>query len=484
MDLSSFSAYQLLDLLNQQELSSVDCVNYFLKQIENRNPDLNAFAALAAESALEQAQAIDHRRQKGEAVGLLAGLPVAVKDGICTQGIRTTAGSQMLEEFVPFYNATAVQRLLEADAILIGKTMMDEFGMGSSTENPHFGNTRNPWDLQRVPGGSSGGSAAAIAGGLAPLALGSDTGGSIRQPAAFCGITGLKPTYGRVSRYGLIAYASSLEQIGPLAWTAQDAALMLRVCAGQDACDSTSATRAVDDYTSEIESPINGMRIGICRDQLGNGLAPEIASAIEQAMGVLESLGAKAVDITLPNLSHAVPAYYVIAPCEASANLARFDGVRYTKRADSTELDQMYSKTRSDYFGQEVKRRILLGTFALSSGYYDQYYIRASKIRRLIQQDFDKALNEVDVILGPTTPSTAFKIGQWVNDPLSMYLADVYTVAANLAGLPAISIAGGVDSNGLPIGLQLQGRPFGEAALLRVAHQFQSQTDFHTRRPN
>ncbi|MCH2180538.1 MAG: Asp-tRNA(Asn)/Glu-tRNA(Gln) amidotransferase subunit GatA [Mariniblastus sp.] len=484
MDLSSFSAHQLIDLLDRQELSAADCVGYFLARTDDQNPELNAFLTVAHESAMDQARSIDQRRQRGETVGRMAGLPVAVKDGICTEGIRTTAGSRMLEEFVPFYNATAVQRLLEADAILIGKTMMDEFGMGSSTENPHFGNTRNPWDPQRVAGGSSGGSAAAVAGGLAPLALGSDTGGSIRQPAAFCGLTGLKPTYGRVSRYGLIAYASSLEQIGPITRSAQDAALLMEICAGHDPSDSTSAQRAVDDYTHQLDSDIQGLRIGVCRDHFGTGLDSEIGVALQEALNVLQSLGAKLVDIELPHASHAVAAYYVIAPCEASANLARFDGVRYTRRAESSSLDQMYSRTRSEFFGQEVKRRILLGTFALSSGYYDQYYRKASQIRRLVKHDFDTALAEVDLLVGPTTPGTALPIGQWEDDPLSMYLADVYTVSANLAGIPALSIPCGTDANGLPIGMQLQGRPFAESTLLQVAHQYQQQTDFHTRRPD
>ena len=483
MDLSSFSAYQLIDLLDRQELSAVDCVTYFLKRTEDRNRQWNAFMTVAQDSALDQARTIDQRRKRGEPIGRLAGLPVAIKDGICTAGIRTTAGSPMLEEFVPFYNATAVQRLLEADAILIGKTMMDEFGMGSSTENPHFGATRNPWDPKRVAGGSSGGSAAAVAGGLAPLALGSDTGGSIRQPAAFCGLTGLKPTYGRVSRYGLIAYASSLEQIGPLTRSAQDAALLMEICAGHDPNDSTSAHRDVEDYTHQLDSGIEGLRIGVCRDYLATGLAAENAEALGEALNVLQSLGAQLVDIELPHASHAVAAYYVIAPCEASANLARFDGVRYTRRSESSSLDEMYSRTRSRYFGEEVKRRILLGTFALSSGYYDQYYRKASQIRRLVKRDFDSVLEEVDLLVGPTTPGSASLLGQWKDDPLSMYLADIYTVSANLTGIPALSIPCGSDANGLPIGMQLQGRPFAESTLLQVAHQYQQQTDFHTRRP-
>ena len=484
MDLSSLSAYQLLELLNQQELKSIDLVEHYLQQIEIRNPNLNAFITVAGESAKEQAAKIDRQRNNGDAVGPLAGLPIAIKDAICTEGIRTTAGSPMLETFVPFYDATAVKRLKQAGAIPIGKTMMDEFGMGSSTENPHFGNTCNPWNLQCVAGGSSGGSASAIAGGLSPLALGSDTGGSIRQPAAFCGLTGLKPTYGRVSRYGLIAYASSLEQIGPMARSAQDAALLLQVLAGHDSHDSTSSITPTDDYLATLHQPIKGMRIGICRYQLQDGPATDIVTALQQACKDLESLGATIVDIELPNAASAVAAYYVIAPCEASANLARYDGVRFTQRANSSELDAMYCQTRSTYFGEEVKRRILLGTFALSSGYYDQYYLRASKVRHLIRQDFTKALEKVDLLLGPTTPDTAFEIGQHSHDPLAMYLADVYTVSANLAGLPAISIPAGFDKNGLPIGLQLQARAFDETTLLRVAHQFQLNTDHHQRRPN
>ena len=483
MDLSSFNACQLLDALESQQLSAEDCVRFFLKQIANQNATLNAFYTVVEESAMASAKSVDQRRKKGLPVGPLAGLPIAVKDGICTHNVRTTAGSPMLENYVPFYNATVVERLWEADAILIGKTSMDEFGMGSSTENPHFGGTLNPWDHQRVPGGSSGGSAAAIAAGMAPIALGSDTGGSIRQPAAFCGITGLKPTYGRVSRYGLIAYASSLEQIGPMAKTVEDTALLLSSCAGHDPRDSTSATEPSEDYRAGINRPIEGFRIGVCRDHLENGLSVEIASALKQAVDIFESAGAQIVDIELPNSSNAVAAYYVIAPCEASANLSRYDGVRYTERAPTDNLDQMYSKTRADFFGDEVQRRILLGTFALSSGYYDQYYLQASKVRRLIQQDFETAFNGVDLILGPTTPTTAFKINQCRQDPLSMYLADVYTVSANLAGLPALSLNCGFDPSGLPIGMQLQGPRFKESSLLRAGHLFQSQTDFHNRRP-
>ena len=483
MDLSSFTACQLLNALERRQVSAVDCVDFFLKQIAKQNATLNAFVTVVEESAIAQARSVDQRRKQGQAVGPLAGLPIAIKDGICTQNVRTTAGSAMLEHYIPFYNATAVERLWEADAILIGKTSMDEFGMGSSTENPHYGNTLNPWNHQRVPGGSSGGSAAAIAAGMAPIALGSDTGGSIRQPAAFCGITGLKPTYGRISRYGLIAYASSLEQIGPMAKTAEDAALLLSICAGHDSCDSTSATEPVEDYCAVIEHPIEGLRIGVCRDHLENGLSSGIASALKQAIDLFKSKGAKVVDVELPNSSNAVAAYYVIAPCEASANLSRYDGVRYTQRAPSDDLDQMYSKTRAAFFGNEVQRRILLGTFALSSGYYDQYYLRASKVRRLIQQDFETAFKSVDLILGPTTPTTAFKIGQCSDDTLSMYLADVYTVSANLAGLPALSLNCGFDESGLPIGMQLQGPRFKESSLLQAGHHFQSETDFHNRRP-
>jgi aspartyl-tRNA(Asn)/glutamyl-tRNA(Gln) amidotransferase subunit A len=438
--------------------------------------------------AIETAEKIDVKRAAGKPVGQLAGLPIAIKDGICTAGLRTTAGSKMLEDFVPPYDATIVSRLNDADAIVIGKTNMDEFAMGSSTENSFFGVAKNPWNEQHVPGGSSGGSAACVAGGLAPVAIGSDTGGSIRQPAAFCGITGLKPTYGRVSRYGLIAFASSLDQIGPMTSTVEDAALIMSVIAGHDSRDSTSAKNELPDFLNSIadtvgSKPLAGIRIGVCQEHFEAGLDSEVESAVRESTKVFEALGAEIKHVRLPNTKFAVATYYVVAPCEASSNLSRYDGVRYTHRAAAEDLEQMYCETRAEGFGEEVKKRIMLGTHALSSGYYDAYYLKASKVRRLIKQDYDLAFESVDLILGPTTPTPAFEIGQHSQDPLAMYLADIYTVSANLAGVPAISIPCGLSGSGLPIGLQLQARSFEEATLLKTAHQFQQATDWHQRRP-
>ncbi len=487
MDITRYSAIELLQLQNAGQLSAMECCVQFqqvMATIENSpSTAIGPFLTTDFDAGIRSAIAVDRRRAAGETIGPLAGLPVAIKDCICTRGIRSTAASRMLEKFVPPFDAKVVQKIRLADGIIVGKTNMDEFAMGSSTENgPWSGTTFNPWNRDCVPGGSSGGSAAAVSSGMVPLALGSDTGGSIRQPAAFCGITGLKPTYGRVSRSGLIAFASSLDQIGPLAWTAADCALLLSVISGHDNADSTSARQPEVNYLDEINSPVEGLKIGVCREHL-TGVDDGIATAVQTAVGVFQDAGAIINEISLPHSEYAVPAYYIVAPCEASSNLARYDGVRYTTRVDSNSLDSMYSLSRSAGFGPEVKRRILLGTFALSSGYYDQYYVRASKIRRLIKRDFDEAFKIVDVILGPTTPTTAFRLGERTDDPLKMYLADVFTVSANLAGIPAISIPCGF-SSGLPIGLQLQGRAFDESTLLRAAHQYQRRTDWHARRPS
>jgi aspartyl-tRNA(Asn)/glutamyl-tRNA(Gln) amidotransferase subunit A len=483
MDYSTTSASEIVKHISTGELSAVDCTQQYLTQIEKQNESLNAFLIVEGEETLETASKIDEQIAAGKSPGPLAGLPIAIKDGICTTGLRTSAGSRMLENFEPPYDATVVERLRDAGAIVIGKTNMDEFAMGSSTENSYFGPTRNPWSSDRVPGGSSGGSAACVSADIAPAALGSDTGGSIRQPAAFCGITGLKPTYGRVSRFGLIAYASSLDQIGPMGRSAEDCARIMNVIGGHDPKDSTSANVESPDYLATLEEPLSGVRIGVCREHFNEGLDSEVESAVKEAIATLTALGAEIVDIHLPQTANAVPAYYVIAPCEASSNLARFDGVRYTMREPAENLEQMYCKTRAEGFGPEVKRRIMLGTFALSSGYYDAYYVNASKVRRLIKQDFDQAFESVDMILGPTTPTPAFKIGEHSQDPLAMYLADIYTVSANLAGIPGISIPCGFSNAGLPIGLQLQAAAFNEDILLRTAHQFQQQTDWHSRRP-
>ena len=390
----------------------------------------------------------------------------------------------MLEKFSPPYDATIVEKLKSAGAIIIGKTNMDEFAMGSSTENSFFGPTANPWATNRVPGGSSGGSAACVAGRLAPVAIGSDTGGSIRQPASFCGITGLKPTYGSVSRYGLIAFASSLDQIGPMTRTAKESALLMSVIAGFDPRDSTSSKIQVADFLNNLESPINGLRIGVVREHLDEGLNSEVNSKITDAISVFKQLGANIEEIEMPHTKSAIAAYYIIAPCEASSNLARYDGVRYTFRAQADDLEEMYRKTRGQGFGDEVKQRIMLGTYALSSGYYEAYYLKASKVRRMIKQDYDEAFQKVDLILGPTTPTTAFKLGQHTQDPLAMYLADIYTVSANLAGIPAISVPVEPSSTGLPIGLQLQSRAYEENTLLQAAHQFQIATSWHTATPS
>lgn len=482
MEISTLTAAEIVAHIAAGELKATDCTAHFLKSIETNDPAIHSFLNVAGESALAAAESIDARRAAGETLGPLAGLPVAVKDGICTKGIRTTAASKMLENFVPPFDATIVRKLIDADAIVIGKTNLDEFAMGSSTENSAFGATKNPWDTDCVPGGSSGGSAACVAADLAPVSIGSDTGGSIRQPASFCGVTGLKPTYGRVSRFGLIAFASSLDQIGPFTRTAQDAALTMNVIGGHCDKDSTSAREDLPDFSSSLDQPLKGMRIGICKEHFESGLPDDIRNSMDESVNVLKSIGATTVEISLPHSQYGIAAYYVIASSEASGNLARYDGVRYTMRAAADNLIKMYGLTRTEGFGEEVRRRIMLGTYALSSGYYDAYYVKASKVRRLIKNDYDKAFECCDVILGPTAPTTAFKFGEHTTDPLEMYLADIFTVTANLAGLPGISIPCGF-SDGMPIGLQLQGKAFDESTLLQIAHQFQQQTDWHSRRP-
>ncbi|MDG1875031.1 MAG: Asp-tRNA(Asn)/Glu-tRNA(Gln) amidotransferase subunit GatA [Mariniblastus sp.] len=484
MDFSNLTATQCVNQFASGEVTATALVQSCLHQIQQNDPSLNSFIR-TSDSALPIAQALDIKRAAGKPLGPLAGLPIAIKDGICTAGLKTTAGSRMLEEFVPVDDATTVKRLVEADAIVIGKTNMDEFAMGSSTEHSHFGISKNPWNHQYVPGGSSGGSASCVAAGLTPASIGSDTGGSIRQPASFCGVTGLKPTYGRVSRFGLIAFASSLDQIGPMARSAEDCALITSVISGHDPKDSTSAKNDIPDFLATLNQPLKGLRIGICKQHFEEGLDSEINDSVKAAIQVLKNLGAVITEISMPHTPYAVAAYYVIAPCEASSNLARFDGVRYTHRTEGVkDLAEMYCQTRAEGFGNEVKKRIMLGTYALSSGYYDAYYLKASKVRRMIKQDYDTAFESVDLILGPTTPTPAFQIGEHSQNPLAMYLADIYTVSANLSGVPAISIPCGISNRGLPIGLQLQARSFDEATLLQTAHQFQMETDWHTRRPN
>jgi len=431
---------------------------------------------------MQTARAWDTRYARGGNLPPLAGLPVAVKDVICTTDFPTTCGSRILDGWVPPYDAYVVTRLREAGAVIIGKTNMDEFAMGSSTENSAFGPTRNPWDVSRVPGGSSGGSAAAVAASLAPVALGTDTGGSIRQPAGFCGITGLKPTYGRVSRYGLVAFASSLDQIGPMTKTAGDAALLLQVLAGRDVRDSTSADLPVPLYKEALNGGVRKLRIGIAAEAFGEGLQADVRDAVSTASRVLEKQGAELVDVSLPTISYALPTYYLIATSEASTNLARYDGVRYGLRAASTDLYSMYTKTRREGFGPEVKRRIMLGTYALSAGYYEGFFLKAQRARTLVRRDFLHAFERVDLILMPTSPTVPFRLGEKVEDPLQMYLADVYTIPVNLAGLPGISIPCGF-ADGLPIGLQLIGRPFDEPTVLRAAHAYEQATQWHVRRP-
>lgn len=463
------------------DISSVEITQAYLDRINAFNGELNAYITVCEDSALEQAAAADKARAEGQG-GPLLGIPLAHKDIFCTKDILTTCGSRMLHNFVSPYNATVVEKFSDAGAVLLGKTNMDEFAMGSSNETSFFGDVKNPWNTECVPGGSSGGSAAAVAADLCAMATGTDTGGSIRQPAAFCGITGFKPSYGRVSRWGMIAFASSLDQAGPLTKSAEDAALMMNAMAGLDSKDSTSIDRPVEDYAATLGDSLKGLRIGIPKQHFAEGLSCEVEQAVRAALAEYEKLGATIKEIDLPNSHLSVSAYYVVAPAEASANLSRFDGVRYGYRCeDPVDLEDMYKRTRSEGFGEEVKRRILIGTYALSAGYYDAYYRKAQQIRRLIKNDFNKAFEEVDVIMGPTSPHTAFKLGS-KSDPVSMYLEDIYTIAVNLAGLPAASIPVGT-SNGLPMGLHIVGADFQEAKVLNVAHQLQQHTDWHKQKP-
>jgi aspartyl-tRNA(Asn)/glutamyl-tRNA(Gln) amidotransferase subunit A len=478
------TALELLQSMSRAETTSEAIATAFLKAIREREPKLGAFLHVNEADALEQARAVDAKRKRGEALGILAGVPVAVKDVVCVKGQPTTCGSKMLKNYLPPYDAHVIARLRQADAVLIGKTNMDEFAMGSSTENSAYQITRNPWDNQRIPGGSSGGSAVAVAACEAPLALGSDTGGSIRQPASLCGVVGLKPTYGRVSRYGLVAYASSLDQIGPFAHTVADAAMLLEAIAGHDQRDSTSANQPVPPYTRSVDEPVKALRIGVVKEYFDAGLDSEVAASVHEALAVFKKLGAIIKEISLPNSPHAVAVYYLVATAEASSNLARYDGVHYGHRAEKfTDLIDMVSRSRDEGFGAEVKRRIMLGTYALSSGYKDAYYLKALKVRRLIKDDFDKAFADCDAVVGPTSPTPAFKIGEKAADPLAMYLSDIYTISANLAGIPGISIPCGFTPAGLPIGLQLQGPAFSEEFLLRIARMYERETDWHTRRP-
>ncbi|MGB4066280.1 MAG: Asp-tRNA(Asn)/Glu-tRNA(Gln) amidotransferase subunit GatA [Azonexus sp.] len=476
------SLKELAQALAAKQISSVELSTLFLDRIERLNPTLNAFVTVDREKSLKMALAADARIAAGTA-GPLTGIPIAQKDIFCAEGWTTTCGSKMLANFVSPYDATVIHKMhAEAGLVSLGKTNMDEFAMGSSNETSFFGPVRNPWDTSRVPGGSSGGSAAAVAARLAPAATGTDTGGSIRQPAALCNLTGLKPTYGVVSRYGMIAFASSLDQGGPMAASAEDCALLLNTMVGFDERDSTSLDRPVEDYTRDLEKPLNGLRIGLPKEFFGEGCDAEVMAAVRAAIAEYEKLGATTVEVSLPNSHLSVPAYYVIAPAEASSNLSRFDGARYGYRAPEYDnLEQMYEKTRAQGFGAEVKRRIMIGAYVLSHGYYDAYYLQAQRIRRLIANDFVEAFKSCDVIMGPTSPSTAFKLGEKAADPVQMYLSDIYTIAVNLAGLPGMSIPCGF-VGGLPVGLQLIGNYFAEGALLNIAHRYQQATDWHQRR--
>ncbi|BDG48948.1 MULTISPECIES: Asp-tRNA(Asn)/Glu-tRNA(Gln) amidotransferase subunit GatA [Parageobacillus] len=484
MSLFDHKISELHSLLQKKEISVSDLVDESFRRIGEVEDKVQAFLTLNEEKARAKAKELDDKLSKAESdFGMLFGIPIGIKDNIVTKGLRTTCASKILYNFDPIYDATVMERLNEAGAITVGKLNMDEFAMGSSTENSGFQLTRNPWDLERVPGGSSGGSAAAVAAGEVPFALGSDTGGSIRQPAAFCGVVGLKPTYGRVSRFGLVAFASSLDQIGPITRTVEDNAYLLQVIAGLDPMDSTSANVEVPNYVEALTGDIKGLKIAVPKEYLGEGVSEEVRQSVLDALKVLEKLGATWEEVSLPHSKYALATYYLLASSEASANLARFDGVRYGYRADNAKnLIDMYKQTRSEGFGNEVKRRIMLGTFALSSGYYDAYYKKAQKVRTLIKQDFEKVFEKYDVIVGPTTPTPAFKIGEKTHDPLTMYANDILTIPVNLAGVPGISVPCGF-VNGLPVGLQIIGKHFDESTVYRVAHAFEQATDYHKQKP-
>ena len=476
MELNTLTGHGLIELLNKKDISPIDICNSIINKIENTEKKLNALAHFDKEKALERYENL----KKGSGGSVLWGIPIFIKDNICVKDELTTCSSKILKGFKPPYNATVIDKLLNENAVLMGKTNMDEFAFGSSTETSCYGPTRNPWDLERIPGGSSGGSAAAVAGDEAIFALGSDTGGSIRQPASLCGVVGLKPTYGRVSRYGLIAFASSLDQIGPITKDVEDAAILLKAISGHDEMDSTSADMPVSDYVSGIKKDIKGLKIGIPKEYFIEGMDKEVTDSIKLAIKKLESLGAVCEDTTLPHTEYAVSVYYLVATAEASSNLARFDGVQYGLRAENVKsIIDMYKKTRKEGFGDEAKRRIILGTFALSSGYYDAYYLKALKVRTLIKEDFDEAFKKFDAIVTPTSPTPAFKIGEKISDPLTMYLSDIFTISANLAGIPGLSIPCGFTKNNLPIGLQILGKPFDEETILRVAYNYEQNTEWH-----
>ena len=482
MELYRLSISEAKELLDKRKITAKELLNSIYQRIESVDSKVKAFVTLSKDKAYEMADAAQKSIDAGQSLGV-AGVPVAIKDNMCTKGIRTTCSSKILENFIPPYESAVTSRLSENGYVLIGKTNLDEFAMGSSTENSGFFTTKNPWDIERIPGGSSGGSAAAVAADECIAALGSDTGGSIRQPAALCGVVGLKPTYGRVSRYGLVAFASSLDQIGPITKNVKDSAILLNIISGKDPFDSTSAPVAVPDFTKVLGNEIKGLKIGIPREYFIKGMDREIEESVKTAITKLESLGAIPVEISLPHTEYAVATYYVLATSEASSNLARYDGVKYGFRAEGKDLMEMYMNTRAQGFGAEVKRRIMLGTYALSSGYYDAYYKKAQQARTLIKADFEKAFNSVDMIVTPTSPTAAFKSGEKTEDPLQMYLSDIFTISVNLAGIPAISIPCGFTSNNLPIGLQIIGKHFDEESILKAAYAYEQSTDWHKRRP-
>ncbi|HTA77602.1 MAG TPA: Asp-tRNA(Asn)/Glu-tRNA(Gln) amidotransferase subunit GatA [bacterium] len=484
MELFQKTIHEIAADLKAKKVSSVELTKATMAHLKAVEPKVQSFITITEEVALAQAAEADKRLASGSNVTALTGVPLGIKDLLCTKGVQTTCASKMLEGFKPPYDATVVERLNAAGAIMVGKTNMDEFAMGSSTESSYYKKTKNPWNLSCVPGGSSGGSASCVSADQAFASLGSDTGGSIRQPAALCGIVGLKPTYGRVSRYGLIAFASSLDQIGPMTKDVEDCALMMNAIAGHDPKDSTSANVAVPDYLVEMKKSIKGLKIGIPKEFFPEGMNPEVTEATKKAIDQLKSLGAEVHEISLPHSPYSLAAYYVLAPSEASSNLARYDGVRYGLRVPGENIVEMYSKTRAAGFGPEVKRRIMLGTYALSSGYYDAYYLKALKVRRLIKQDYDKAFEKVDIIVTPTVPNPAFKFGEKTDNPLTMYLEDVFTISINIAGVPGLSLPCGLSKTGLPIGLQMIGKPFDEATLLKAAYAYEQSTDWHKRKPS
>jgi len=478
------SIRELHQQLIGKKRSAVEIVQESLNQIQALEPMLHSFLQITSDRALAHAKQIDAKIANGDDIGLLAGIPIGIKDNLCTKGVPTTCASKILQNFVPPYESTVTQKLIDAGAVMVGKTNLDEFAMGGSTETSAYAKTANPWDMSRVPGGSSGGSAAAVAGRECPIALGSDTGGSIRQPASFCGIVGMKPTYGLVSRYGLVAFASSLDQIGPFARSVEDAAILLGAIAGYDPRDSTSLKVDVPDYTQFLTSDLKGKRVGVIKETFGEGLDAEVEKAVNRAIDQLKKLGAEVKEISCPRFRYGIAAYYIIAPSEASANLARYDGVKYgTRIEDAENLMEMYTQTRAEGFGAEVKRRIMIGTYALSAGYYDAYYLKAQKVRTLIKQDFEAAFEQVDVLVSPTAPTTAFKLGDKSQDPLNMYLIDLMTIPVNLAGLPGMSVPCGFDSQGLPIGLQIIGNVLREDQVFQVASAYERSTDWHTRTP-